>query len=672
MTIFEHIQQLFHHYGLIALFDLTFSALLKSTAPNITKVVFVFSKAIIATTLSGNNLWDATFACIFVIVLDHLFKLGVLYLDSQMGINISLNPYLFPYLSNVNLQFSSVLRNLFHMLSNTTTTSSSSATTTTKTNISYTELSFKLITYFINYLNLLLSIHVILVAFAYNFKKNRISRSINQFSSELNNTNAFTNNNSIFSNNKDDNKIVEIKISDELSKSSLPLEEDPTIITSSSSQEATQSSTNDINTPASYPQTSPLDDYSDAVSSSTIVAENFEVFVSSSFSKPKKTTKSIQPLWALVATAKAMSLRKDIYSGEVEINKNDNSLILSDYVNKYDEYKFSNFEEDSNNFYNKKILIFINYIGETLISFQLKNYNQGLIIIRVNGVIWYQVSRGEFNGEDYFIVGGLTPSSQYDIQFIIEDEDHLGDKKKYLIDDLIVSTTDSNGIAKSNTSKVLSPLITLQESLITTNDNLVKEKLKLKKTRKEISKKLSSYKVDIEKLKLNISHSDKNDEKNYKRVMSLRTTVKQVEEDFGKLEKDTSEIETKENEINEIYLVEKRKFETLSRNFSNFKNQFNEKLNVKRTALSNLNNEIDSLNAKKEKLVNKLEKLKSDVISIDKELEDFYKTDLSKRLNSRSKRIERREMLLNEFKKEIEKMQEGVLRLTKENEALRS
>lgn len=639
-------------FGLIILFDLTLGALLKSTAPNITKVVFVLSKSIIAASLSGNQLKISFISCIFIIVLDHLFKLGVLYLDSNFGIRITVNPYLFPYLSNVNFQFSSILRNLFYMLYYRKSFISNYS------HFNYTEFSIKFLTYLINYFNLLLSIHVILMAFASTFKKNFISKSINQLTSDLNNISNSTNNNSIVLNNKDDkNQILEIKICDELSNSSIPMENEEII--------------KGDDAPASYPQESTNSDL-DSVSTSTIVAENFEMFVNSSFTKPKNSIKSIQPLWALVATAKAMSLRKDIYSGEVEINKNDNSLILSDYVNKYDEYKFANFEEDSTNFYNKRISIFINYIGETLISFQLKNYNQGLIIIRVNGVIWYQVSTGEFNGEEYFIVGGLTPSSQYDIQFIIEDEDHLGDKKKYLIDDLIVSTTDVNGVAKSNsTSKVLSPLITLQESLITTNDNLLKEKLKLKKTRKEISKKISSYKQDIEILKSKISNSDKNDEKNWKKVLSLRTSVKQVEEDFSKIEKETSEIETKENEINEIYLVEKRKFETFSRNFTNFKNQFNEKLSVKRLNLNELNLEIENTQSKKDKLINKLEKLKNDLINIDKELDDVFQNDLTKRLNLRNKRMEKRELLLNEFKKEIEKMQEGVLKYSKENDLLR-
>lgn len=640
-------------FSLIILFDLTLGALLKSTAPNITKIVFVLSKSIIATSLCGNQLKFSFIACIFIILLDHLFKLGVLYLDSNFGIRITVNPYLFPYLSNVNFQFTSILRNLFYILYNRKIFISNYS------HFNYTEFSFKFLTYLINYFNLLLSIHVILMAFASIFKKNFISKSINQLTSDLNN-NVSQNNNSIILNNKDDkNQVVEIKISNELSNSTIPLDNEDIVERKGDA-------------PASYPQESNNDDLDlESVSTSTIVAENFEMFVNSSFTKPKNSIKSIQPLWALVATAKAMSLRKDIYSGEVEINKNDNSLILSDYVNKYDEYKFANFEEDSTNFYNKRISIFINYIGETLISFQLKNYNQGLIIIRVNGVIWYQVSTGEFNGEEYFIVGGLTPSSQYDIQFIIEDEDHLGDKKKYLIDDLIVSTTDANGVAKSNTSKVLSPLITLQESLITTNDNLVKEKLKLKKTRKEISKKISSYKQDIEVLKGKISNSDKNDEKNWKKVLSLRTSVKQVEEDFSKIEKETSEIETKENEINEIYLIEKRKFETFSRNFTNFKSQFNEKLSVKRQTLNDLNSEIENTQAKKEKLINKLEKLKNDITNIDKELDDTYKSDLTKRLNLRNKRMEKRESLLNEFKKEIEKMQEGVLKYSKENDILR-
>ncbi|CCH45029.1 putative membrane protein [Wickerhamomyces ciferrii] len=680
-----------HTFTLILLFDLTLGALLKSTAPNITKLIHVLSKSIIANQLCGNQFENSILSSLSIIFLDHFFKILVQYIDSNFGITISNSPNLFPYLSNhANIQFSSFYKKIFHQL----TFKKSNQLSFIQFNYLYlTEFCWHFINYIMNYANLLLSIHIILMAFASQFKKNPISKSINQFTNDLNNTNQSTissstatattatttttnnnnnttnNINTINNNNTESSHFLEIKIPKDLASHQLNFDE----IEDEELNDQLESKT-----PASYPdsfsKTSNINQ-DELVSSSTIVAENFEIFVNSSFNKPKNNIKSIQPLWSLMATARSMSSRKDIYSGEIDFLESDdnNSLVLSDYTNNYDDYKFKNFT----NSIKSKIMIFINYIGETLISFQLKNYSRGLIFVRVNGVIWYQVSRGEFQGEEFFIVGGLTPSSQYDIQFIIENEDEFGLKRKWLVDDLIVSTTDRNGESlinsknlSSTSNRVLSPLVTLQESLITTNDNLIKEKLKLKKTRKEISKKLNSYKTDIENLKNKISNSDKNDEKNWKKVLSLRNSVKQVEEENSKIETKIQEIEIKELEINEIYLVEKRKFDNLARNFNNFKNQFNEKLTQKTNILKDLSNELDLLITKNEKLSNKFEKLQKDYFAIDKEISKLIELDLNHRFNERSIRASKRESLLDEFKKEIDKMQEGLRKLTNENEFL--
>jgi predicted nucleic acid-binding Zn-ribbon protein len=421
--------------------------------------------------------------------------------------------------------------------------------------------------------------------------------------------------------------------------------------------------------PASYPEDKP----SDVLSSRNIVADNFENFCLGIQSRVKNSTKFVQPLWTFMATLKAMSIRKDIYSGEIQANQGDNNaLVLSDYVNKYDDYVFANFDQC---FKRNKILIFVDYIGETLISFQLKNYKRGDIIIRVNGVIWYQVSRGDHKGEEYFIVGGLTPLSQYDVQFIIEEEDELGNKKKYLIDDLIVSTVDKDGgnisTVKTTSNKVLSPLVTLQESLITTTDNLNQEKLKLKKQRKEISKKLTSYRQEIEKLKGKISSSDSNDLKNWNKVTMLRISVKQAEEDVSKVENEIAEVEARENEVYEVYVVEKRKFDQQLRNFQNFRNVYTSKMELKRTKLSELNLELDNLSTKKEKLQIKADKFTADLFKVRGELNELYMNDLTARITARQSRLDKRVGLLGEFTKEIEKMKKGCDRLELENSQLR-
>lgn len=637
----------FTAFALILVSDLFICVLLKLSGPFMTKIALVLSKAIIASSLCGGDWLSVTAASMMALSADRLFILGSSYLSQSLGFSISSHHTLFPHLSSSNLHLFSFISSLFSSYPNLNIQFQLYSYESYRTLFS---LSFKFV---IDVLNLLLAIHIVLIAFTSVFKNNFFSRSVNQFSASLSDLHIQTIHPMFLKDLTRDPKLLTIDLTQDQADS-------PFIA------QTEQNYT--METPASYPETEP----SDALSSRNIVGDNFIVFCMSIFSKTKNSSKLVQPLWSFVATLKAMSLRKDIYSGEVEANQGDNnSLVLSDYVNKYDDYAFANFDEC---FKRNRILIFVNYIGETLISFQLKNYNHGTIMIRVNGVIWYQVSRGDHNGEEYFIVGGLTPLSQYDVQFIIEEEDDLGSMKKYLIDDLIVSTVDKDGgtisTAKTTSNKVLSPLVTLQESLVTTTDNLHQEKVKLKKQRKEISKKLNSYKQEIDKLKSKISNSDHNDLKNWNKVTVLRGSVKQAEEDVSKVENEIAEIEVKENEVHEIYIVEKRKYEQQLRNFQTFKNAYNNKVESKRVRLSELNVELDSLSIKKEKLQAKMDKFSAEVAKLTDEYRDMLKGDLTTRITARESRSEKRMGLLGEFSKEIEKMRSGCNRLEQENEKL--
>jgi predicted nucleic acid-binding Zn-ribbon protein len=633
---------------LILLSDLCICITLKVTGPVMAKIAFVLAKAIIAGSLCGGDWISVLTASLIALSSDRIFSFVSTYISHNFGISITSQHSLFPHLSSSNFHLFSFISSLFSSYPQLHHKFQIHSIESYKALLS---LSFKFV---LDVLNLLLAIHIVLIAFASVFKNNIFSRSINQFSISSSDFQSHSVHPVMLKDRTRDLKLLTVELSPEQADTPLISENEQNY-----SMEA----------PASYPE----DETSDILSSRNIVADNFENFCLGIQSRVKNSTKFVQPLWTFMATLKAMSIRKDIYSGEIQAKQGDNNaLVLSDYVNKYDDYVFANFDQC---FKRNKILIFVDYIGETLISFQLKNYKRGDIIIRVNGVIWYQVSRGDHKGEEYFIVGGLTPLSQYDVQFIIEEEDELGNKKKYLIDDLIVSTIDKDGgnisTVKTTSNKVLSPLVTLQESLITTTDNLNQEKLKLKKQRKEISKKLTSYRQEIEKLKGKISSSDSNDLKNWNKVTMLRISVKQAEEDVSKVENEISLVEARENEVYEVYVVEKRKFDQQLRNFQNFRNVYTSKMELKRTKLSELNLELDNLSTKKEKLQIKADKFTADLSKVIGELNELYMNDLTAKITARQSRLDKRVGLLGEFTKEIEKMKKGCDRLELENSQLR-
>ncbi|KAH3676368.1 hypothetical protein WICMUC_001999 [Wickerhamomyces mucosus] len=638
---------------LISIFDFSLTLLIRILTPNLSKLILLFSNSIIAISLTGFDYYNSILASLSIISLDYCFKFFISYLSKNFQFVTLNNYHIFPYLS------------------------------TSSNHLTYDKLFF-------NFINLFFAIHILLMTFSTVFKKNFISKNIQQLSNPQDDI-------ILPINTTTHDSLLDIQLTSEISNSIIPGidsfteekdkvdhinhdgEPDNTSVFSSNTENYDNDNNNinennvNENNPASYPSSKKT--FINPASSSNIVSENFNVFLNSSFMKSKNSAKASQPLWSLIGTVKAMNLRKDIYSGETNLdyNQREDALILSENFN---YIKLNESDE-------RRIgTVFLRYIGETLVAVQLSknfkfNNSNSSIIIKVNGIIWYQVSRSLINDhEEIFIISGLTPLSHYDIQFIL----NVKNEQNYLIDELIIGTIDSDGknceIHNSNSEKnnpeiLSSPLVTLQESLITTNENLNKEKFKLKKTRKEIGKKLNSIKSDIELFKKRINNNDKNDEKNWKKILILRNNVKSLEGDIHKIDLEYNELESKELEINEIYLVEKRKFDSSLRNFQNFKNQFTSKIEEKQEVLKKLNSEIESLQAKDLKTSSKLSKLISDNEKNTEEIDEILKNDQDQRLKLRFNRNEKRKFLLNEFKKEISNLQKGLTYLSNENDTLK-
>lgn len=614
---------------LIALFDICVCAALHFTGPWITRGVFVLAKALLAASITGERMLNALLAVTIVALTEFLFSAFVEYIDIRLGVRISQNTQLFPHM----LPHSSFNHNFDH----------------------YYSFGFDQLSRIINWANLLLAVHVVLVAFASVFRTNFLSKSLNSLTSNNDIVPTF-NHLRVKDHTQSETRVAKVELSQEEANTKLDLGYD--------------AHPNDLNSADLSKHIVESDNSLHAVSSSNVVSENFEVFCAA----PSKT-KQRQPLWSLFAAFRAMGARADIFSGEHSTDDETTALVLSDYAKPYDDFLLSNYE--ATGILEDPIRIFIDYIGETLVSFQLQNCKEGTVMIRVNHVVWLQVSTGTYGGDTFFIVGGLTPLSQYDIQFLIEREDAEGNKHQHILDDLIVSTVDNKGAtvpASPNTGpnrEVSSPLVTLQESLITTIDNLVKERLKLKKQRKEMVRKHGSMKSEIELLKNKIASSDRNDEKNYKKVLSLRVSLQQAEDDVARVEQESAELDSHLNELSEVHLVEKRRFDQFARSHQQDKNDYLSRIESKRTKLSDLNVELDSLQSKIEKLTTKQAKLKSDIDKVSKDIETLLKANLDARLKAREERAGKREGLLREFVAEIHRLETEVVRMARENESLK-
>ncbi|ODV98321.1 hypothetical protein PACTADRAFT_185198 [Pachysolen tannophilus NRRL Y-2460] len=369
--------------------------------------------------------------------------------------------------------------------------------------------------------------------------------------------------------------------------------------------------------------------------------------INSTNNKGNENVRFHQPLWSLIAAAKTMFSRLDLYSGEsVCLDSSDGALV-------------HNKNEFTRNLINDPVQCFVFLTGENDIGLELFGAIINTILIRVNGVAWYQIVSGVANDVDYVFIRGLTPLSQYDIEVINVNKRN----EKELLCHSIISTTSNNSMLIH--SKKSTPLDTLQQSLATTNNNLNREKLKLKKQKKDYSKKIHSYKSEIEILKKKLSNNDKSDERNFRKICFLRQTLTSLEQEYSKINDEILNIYNIENELHEKYLQEKKIFDKQFRKLTSFENDYNMKKNLKLNKILSLQNDLSTLNAKNEKLIKKKLKIVEELDALQEYINNLKIEDVEFRLSKRKDRESNRAKSLNKFGLEISKLE-------KENEGLKA
>ncbi|OWB62321.1 hypothetical protein B5S29_g3245 [[Candida] boidinii] len=408
----------------------------------------------------------------------------------------------------------------------------------------------------------------------------------------------------------------------------------------------------DDNVPASFPVNHHEIHINDISTSSVVVSYNFEnyckiaIFPSSTdfYSKrhfnpilEKKikslSNKSQQPIWSFFTAIKAMFTRQDLYSGEyyqynaLVTTRNSPSTSNSTSSSPFASSPYKIREGDITRSLVDEAQCFIWITSETYVAVELLGTTINRILVKVNGVVWHQISSGRMNEREIVIVGGLSPLSQYDIEFInVNIDNEL---------ELLAITTIST-IHKDMTltqSKPSSPLSTLQESLVTTNEAIVRERGKLKKLKNDWRKRSSTLKSEIDLLNKRTTIGDES--RNYKKVSSLRQAVSKSEEENSKIELNLQEIYNKETEFDEKYLDEKRKYENELRILTSFENEYNKKIDEFLNKIKLIENDKNQLLLKKEKLINKKSKILNDIERIKKEINELKLNEIKFRENNR-------------------------------------
>ncbi|GME85691.1 unnamed protein product [Ambrosiozyma monospora] len=189
-------------------------------------------------------------------------------------------------------------------------------------------------------------------------------------------------------------------------------------------------------------------------------------------------------------------------------------------------------------------------------------------------------------------------------------------------------------------SKPASAIGTLQQSIVTTQKVCSAEKIKLKKLRNEWRKKSSALKSEIDSLN---NRSNVGDEtRNYKKVESLRQAVTKCEQQISELSSQWEQLYSDENNVDEKYLDEKRRYEVALRDFNKHQNKNKSELSKEQSKLNSLISDLAQLTQKKEKLNKKKEKIGADILQLLADIESLKDQEIQFRIEERKNRVEQR------------------------------
>ncbi|ANB11377.1 Nnf2p [Sugiyamaella lignohabitans] len=363
--------------------------------------------------------------------------------------------------------------------------------------------------------------------------------------------------------------------------------------------------------------------------------------------------RSNQPLWSVLASSIVLAARQ-----ETSISNNlDGDLALSSF-----ELTFGQCA--------------VRYILENMVAFEMGNFDPTLvsgtnIYVRVNGIQWPQVSvqpvtTGSVVEKNclLIIVYGLSPVVQYDMEVVYANNDSP-EQVPMTCMRVNVSTTarrhkSGSGANISAPARAVSPVTTLLDTLTTTQMNLSEEKSRLKKSRKEHAKRLGALRSELDGLRSRIDASDKGDERNNRKVLSLRGLVRQMEEEIDKITTATDELIAQEVESLAEYESHKKEWETHMKSQKQkeessheLKTNWAKKVQALRSDLNSLSTKCEKLLAKKQRLLGDIEKLESEEAAI-------LTKEIEARRSKREVKLTRRGKVEGEFSDNITKLEKVV------------
>lgn len=340
---------------------------------------------------------------------------------------------------------------------------------------------------------------------------------------------------------------------------------------------------------------------------------------------------STQPFWAVLAACKAMFKKPSLFAGDTTKCKNNGGKFITSANYSFETVFSTVFIDDTRVVF--KVLEVENF--EKIVT-DLKGLR-----VKVNDVRWAHMDIYEGlieNDKVFFIcVYGLTPLFQYEIDLYEEGKD------EGLLAHFIVNTVSSSSKAILNKSPEITSLMTLQSSLLSTLDNLNQFKIKFKRLKKEENKKISDAKKDIDNLKNKISkysHKQSNDGRISGKLKGLQHSVIQLENEIRDLKNELQSSDSLQQESESNFKVEETKLLNEIDKLNQFINEYESSMNEYRSKLKNIEFEKLQFLTKQNKLIAKKEARNEELQKLSNDIKYLKKTGIIGKLHKRNKKVQ--------------------------------
>lgn len=338
-------------------------------------------------------------------------------------------------------------------------------------------------------------------------------------------------------------------------------------------------------------------------------------------SNDKKTKVNVlkhqQPLWTFLNALRTMFSRKDYYSGDFYAY---NAMVpttagMDDYIRNE----------------NASSQCFIWFTGETSLAFELHNISLEQLLIKVNGIIWEHVSACEFFGKELVFINGLSPLSQYDVDFV---KITIHGELIHLTTATVSTIFQNKTVSESNVS---TPLATLQESVKTTLAAIERERTKIKKSKQYWKKKLSQLNSEIDATIKTINTPET------AKIENLLHDISQRDKEYSKIAEEFKKVTKIDADTQEKYFEVKQQYDNELLLFTKFSEESAKSIaGYEKTLKSRMNDKTAWL-AKKEKHLLRKERYHGDVENLKNEIDKMKINEIESRIKKRKLRNDERD-----------------------------